>query len=710
MRVFLGLFASCAVAQQAVQQEYHSSPVSKVVKLLNDMKATVEKEYKADADLFEKMECWCKTNRAEKSAAVEAAKQKIEHLTAKIEGLIATSARLESEIKQLKKDIASNQESLSTATALRNKEHEAFVNDERELNETIASLTKAVAALSKAHGGSLAQTSVHAVLVQLGNKVKGAPSRFQDVMRSDLWGVLSDFAASPSAKTADNSALVEEAFLGKKEPVMLAQQPTGAAAGAKSYNSKSGEIYGVLQQMEEDFKKQLDTTVAEENTAQEAFNAMKEALLKEIAAQKASVTSKQAELGDAKMQTANSKKELESTKDALSADEQFQVELEKKCKESDESFQARQKARTEEIAAVGKAIEVLTEDESRTLFSRSFSGSQSFVQIRSVARSEHRMRDRAAARILAAAKKTKSYHLAALAVSVRLDAFVKVKKAMDDMLAELKKQQKNEYEKREFCVSSLTENEDQIGDKNKLLADTNATIEDLQSQIASLKKEIEVLELQVTASQQSIKAAGEDRAKENAEFQATVKDQKLTVNILQKALASLEGYYNKSENAAVSSSAAVALAQNTPGKASAPPPPTAKAYKTAGASAPVMELLRTVIADAESTAAECTRDEQVAQASYEEFVTSSNKSIAAAQNQIADNQGVQAKNEAELSDNEATKADTEKILSSLAAEKADLHAQCDFVVKNYAVTQEARQQEMEAIAQAKAVLSGADFQ
>jgi hypothetical protein len=39
----------------------------------------------------------------------------------------------------------------------------------------------------------------------------------------------------------------------------------------------------------------------------------------------------------------------------------------------------------------------------------------------------------------------------------------------------------------------------------------------------------------------------------------------------------------------------------------------------------------------------------------------------------------------------------------------DLHKACDFILQNFDIRQEARDQEIEALAQAKAILSGADF-
>jgi len=45
----------------------------------------------------------------------------------------------------------------------------------------------------------------------------------------------------------------------------------------------------------------------------------------------------------------------------------------------------------------------------------------------------------------------------------------------------------------------------------------------------------------------------------------------------------------------------------------------------------------------------------------------------------------------------------------LSTYNAELHSSCDFLLKNFDLRQAARQEEMDALAQAKAILSGADF-
>merc|ERR1719421_2269419 len=504
---------------------------------------------------------------------------------------------------------------------------------------------------------------------------------------------------------ADGGKAYKDAMSAKeKEAYKQKHLQGGGVKGVKSYNAQSGAIYGILQQMHEDFTTKLGNARAEEAAALKAFLAMKKALLSEIAAQEQAVKDKKSEMADTNQKNAQAKKDVEDTTNALTADQQFLVEMEQQCKTSKDEHDARVKERQDEIVAVGEAMGILTNDESRDLFTRTFN----FVQINAAVKesAEHRIRDRAAKMILRSAKKSGNYQLAALAVSVQLDAFTKVKKAMDDMLAELKKQQAAEYEKKEFCNKELDTNEDEISDKTKFAADTQSTITDLAGQIDSLKKQIEVLELEIHNTQVSIKKAGEDRAAENKEFQTTVNDQRMTVTILGKALDRLKAFYEKK---ASSLERMRGERDGTAGYSVAGKAPTQATYKQNAKSPGAMGLLELIIADAKQMEKEALRDEQDSQTNYAKFVTDANTSVRNAQTQVESATVAKAKASAEKAEQEATLADTEKILATLKSENANLHTQCDFTLKNYAITQEARAQEMESIAQAKAVLSGADF-
>merc|ERR1719301_278098 len=87
-------------------------PIAKVLGLLKDMSTQLQKEADEDAEMFEKMGCWCETNDKEKTKAIADAKKRIEALTAAIEAGTAKSSSLETEIEKLGKDIAKSTSAL----------------------------------------------------------------------------------------------------------------------------------------------------------------------------------------------------------------------------------------------------------------------------------------------------------------------------------------------------------------------------------------------------------------------------------------------------------------------------------------------------------------------------------------------------------------------------------------------------------------------
>merc|ERR1719377_408780 len=103
--LILGLFAAveAATARHASEK---NRPVTKVINLLKDMNVQLEKEGKEDEEVFEKITCWCQTNDKDKATSIDDAEGRITDLTATIEEATATSARLNTEIKNLAAEIA----------------------------------------------------------------------------------------------------------------------------------------------------------------------------------------------------------------------------------------------------------------------------------------------------------------------------------------------------------------------------------------------------------------------------------------------------------------------------------------------------------------------------------------------------------------------------------------------------------------------------
>merc|ERR1719335_1600829 len=691
------LLLTAAAGQEEAKKP---SPIRKVVTMIEDMKATVEKEGEEDKAAYDKYACWCQTNDAEKTKAIEDAEKAIEDLSALIEELAGLQSQLKTEIEKLEEDIAKNQQALDTAQAQRDKEKAEFEAQEADLKEALSALKSAVDVLQEVQlmqkQGKAGDNEMGLALLQVRNIVHRNLRHYQDVMQADLWDFLGSYGDG------------DKGFLPKQQLSALAtgeNQPIeggGAAAGAKSYNSRSGQILGMLKQMMETMGKDLADAQKEELTALISFHKLTAAKREEIAAATEQKDAKTEALAKAVQDDANAKQDLEDTKAQMAADQKFLIELKKNCKIEDEAYAARTKIRGDELIALGEVLKILTGDAARDLFARSVG--TSFLQVNSLSSTQARLlakqkqaRTSAASRILKAAKSTKDGQLALLAVSVKLDKFVKVKKAMDDLLAELKKQQKDEYEKNEFCKKEIDANEDTTKVKEQEKEDLEDKKADLENTIATLTKEIEDLKIQIAEMKVSLKRAGEDRKAENQDFQAAVSDQRAVVNILNKVLARLKMFYEKK-----------GLVQTDMDSEQAPPPKP-KGYEKSGGAGGVMQLIQMIIEDAGREEQELVMSEQKAQEAYTSFIVETNKCLAACEKMITEKEEALSTAQGDKAESEAAIMAVTQELTSLKDLNIGLHADCDFIMENFEIRQTARKEEMDAIVEAKAILSGADF-
>merc|ERR1719191_433513 len=112
--------------------------------------------------------------------------------------------------------------------------------------------------------------------------------------------------------------------------------------------------------------------------------------------------------------------------------------------------------------------------------------------------------------------------MSTLAVRARIDAFGKVRKSIQDMIDKLTQEKKDEIKHKDFCIEELNNNERDTDNKNRDKSDLDAKVADLAMSIDTYAKDIENLKAEVAEWQVQMKRAGEDREKENKEFQVTV--------------------------------------------------------------------------------------------------------------------------------------------------------------------------------------------
>jgi hypothetical protein len=720
-------------SQLNADSQEKTSPIKRVILLLQEMRAELQKEGAKEAEMYDKMVCWCETNEKQKTSAIGVAEGRVADLLSEIEARAAGKGNLDTTIAALKSDIAEQSSSLKRATAIREKEAAEFSAEEKEMMQVVTNLKNAVAVLSKHQTkSSLLQldspelASVRAVVddasmkydLLLGDDPRvgrlGAPKRKSAAALLAIGakeGTDKAWASVLDTRGADKMVPLDIAQHMLERAAGDAKAANSFVQGPASYAPQSGQIFGILNQMKDEFEANLSQEQKEEMKAAAEYADLAKSKSAQIAASKAKLDSLEQEAADNLKALSDAKEDYELTTGKRASDVEFLRNLRLTCQDLDRQWRERSKTRNDEIKAVGEALSILSDDDNREHLEKTVS----LLQVSSVSVvSSQAMRSNAMA-VLRNALHQPSFQtddllaawsgrtigaprsqLATLAVSVQLDSFTKVKELMDKMIADLKDQQEEEVKFKANCDTEFNTNEKVTQTKKESKSDLEANIDSMAKLVATLTEEIATAKTSIKDSEVAIKKASETRENENAEFQATIADQRATQAILEKALAKLKSFYDKKTSF-------ISLKSSSTKQE---PPVKFNKYKTSAGSSPVMGLISQIIEESKALEKEAIAGETEAQATYESFVKESNDAIAQLSKAVTSKTQSISASEVSLEQAKSDLTSTEEELTSLEQYRVDLHQQCDFVVKNFNIRQAARLQEIEAIQKAKSFLSG----
>jgi len=454
------------------------NPIRRVVTLLQKMQTQVTEEGKREKELFEKFECYCKTGSGDLSASISAAQGQITQDTGSLDEAEARSVQLKKDLTDHQASRADAKDAVAQATALRKKEAATFAKDDSDHTTNIAALGSAIAAISKgAAGGSFLQTTAAAKLRQL--------------------------TIDMEISSVDRDAL--SAFLSEHH--------------GQRYIPQSGEVTGILKQMKDTMEKDIGDITSVEEQAIADFTSLVGSKTKEIATNTKSIETKTERFGQVSVDIVNLEEELDDTTKSMRADNKFLANLGSSCDTKKSEWEERSKTRTDELAALAETIRLLNDDDSLELFKKTLP-SPSLIQMKTSGRAIRQQ----AVKILKAGNHQKDprLDLVMIALTGKSSSFDKVLKMIDDMIALLGKEQKDDDAKKTFCESELDKTEDQKKVLDQSLSDLEKAMDEAQENIATLASEIKALIAGVEALDSSVQDATENRKAENAEYKTTM--------------------------------------------------------------------------------------------------------------------------------------------------------------------------------------------
>merc|ERR1719331_12247 len=160
-------------------------------------------------------------------------------------------------------------------------------------------------------------------------------------------------------------------FLGS--PVAMMQSPHKGA-----YETQSGMIQGILADMMDSFTRDYASNDEEETEKKKEFDALMKTKTSDLKQLEKALTDKTMNEGDDVKQLATDQKEREETEDELKATEEFLETTIDACKSKADEWAERSRLRTEELAGMNEAIDILTSDTAKGTFTTAV---DTFVQL-----------------------------------------------------------------------------------------------------------------------------------------------------------------------------------------------------------------------------------------------------------------------------------------------------------------------------------------
>merc|ERR1719389_1126037 len=591
----------------------------------------------------------------------------IEQLKASIAKNEADAATLAKEIAQLDEDISVYDGDKKAATEVREMENADYLATHKDYSESVDALERAIATMKK-------QDYDRTQLLQV-NKLEIIPEHAKKVI----------------------SAFLSQGD--KMEEDLLA----GSAPQANAYEFQSGGIVDMLEKLKDKFEDERTDLEKEESNARHAYEMLMQDLTAQIETATEDREAKAQEKASKLQKAAEDKGDLADTTATRDADQTYLDDLVAECTQKSSDFESRQQLRTDELAAIDKAIEILSSGAvsgNADKYLPSFvqkKTSVSFLQL-SVG-SENPSQARVAEFLREKGSAINSRVLSALAVRVAEDPFVKVKKMIKDLIVRLMEEANEEAEHKGWCDTEFSTNEQTRKEKTAAVETLHAEIDELSASIAKLTQEITDLTAEIAAIDKAVAEATEIREAEKATNEQTIKDAQEAQTAVSQAVTVLKEFYEKAGEA-------TALIQEKKQKPEIFDEPYTGMQSENGGVVGMLEVIQSDFARLET---DTKAAEAEAQSAFDKFSSESAVYRAANAKDVEHKTTKKTNQESALTAKKADLEGTQKELDAALAYYDKLKPSCVDAGVSYEDQVARRKEEIESLQEALRILNGEDI-
>lgn len=533
------LFFFAVVLARAHAGETAANPISQVLGLLGELKAKIQADGERELNAYHEYIDWC--GRVEAATRNDIKTQKLEKGSeeADIEESASTIESAQAKIEKTAAEISEGKAELDEAAAIREKERAEFLESEKKLTNVLETIDRAMEKLRKADAASLMQIAkggVHNLITTIGLMVEAASLTSLNQQR---------LVALAQTRTAQGAAAEED------------YSELGAPASAV-YESKSGNVVELLEDLKEKAVTQLSELRKAEASAQHEFDVLRQSLINEAGADKMELTEEKTRKMEALEEKTGSEGELEVLLEELPKDERNLEDVEANCAKKEADHEATTKSREEELRAVDEAAKIIKESTGGAT-----EKSYSLFQLR--ARSKLRTRaDLAHVEALAVVKRlAHDHHSAALAqlaaqmsaimhtsAVAGADPFAKIKGLIKDLISKLEAEASSESTEKAYCDDEMSKTTAKKDELTEDLDKVTSKLDKATGMVAQLKEDVSELQAELAKLASSQAEIDRIRKQSHEDYVESKADLERGLTGVRKALGVLREYYSADKGSA----------------------------------------------------------------------------------------------------------------------------------------------------------------
>jgi hypothetical protein len=475
------------------------------------------------------------------------------------------------------------------------------------------------------------------------------------------------------------------------------------AQKAASYNPASATIMGILKDMYDTFSANLETSTETEAVAYKNYESLMGVKGNEMATLTKTREKKEQQKAAAEKDQADNEISYDDAVKSLKEDTEFFDTTKKNCMAKADEWSERVRARTEELAGINKALEILTSDDAKALFNKAIKpGVETLFLQQDIGQPSV---TRAFDTLKKGADRSGSMRLMQIASNLKAGGhFDAVTGEIDKMKEVVKAEEKKDIADKDWCKEEKHKNEQEA-------AKFEYKIEKTEMHIGRLKVKLEELEGMLTgtindiiSTKDDIKKMEDSRIEEHSAYETAKSDDEGAVKLLGMAIEAL-GSFAKNNPAAAALLQAPSFAVSPD---QAPDASFSPASKRSGQSGGIVSIMTMLKEDLEDEITNGVKNEMENQAYFEKSHKSAHTLLKELKEKKVNLEGAISDVNGEIDESNEKKEDLEGMLKEEHDYLQSIRPDCEWLLENFEKRRAKRQEEMQSLIDAKGILEGTE--